>query len=99
MRPSSYAAQAVLCALLLTMGAVFFLWQRYQFVNLGFEVQRLLSERARLERSIEPLQVEAAWLSRIERLEQLANDRLGLRPPHPGQVILLESDVTAAGSQ
>lgn len=99
LRPQSYVAQVVLCALLLTMGALFFLWQRYQFVGQGFEVQRLRSERAQLERAIEPLRVEAAWLSRMERLEQLAKASLGLRKPQPNQVILLENDAPVAGSQ
>ncbi|MCH8077942.1 MAG: cell division protein FtsL [SAR324 cluster bacterium] len=80
----------VLCALVLTSGALFYLWQRYQFISLGFEVERLRAEKSRLEVEIEPLQMESDYLSRPERIEILARERLGMRPPRPGQVIVLE---------
>jgi cell division protein FtsL len=93
-----YLMLAVLCAVVLTVGAVFFVWQRYQFVRLGYEVDRLRAHRAQLEEAIEPLEVEAQYLSRLERIDRLARDRLGMQPPYPSQVIVLESDVPAAQS-
>lgn len=86
----------VLCAVVLTVGAVFFLWQRYQFVSLGYEVNRLRAERTRLAESIEPLEVEVHYLSRLERIDRLARQELGMRRPYPAQVIELESDVPLA---
>ena len=93
---ASYVVLAVLCAVVLTVGAVFFLWQRYQFVRLGYEVNRLRAEKARLEESIEPLQVEVEYLSRLERIDELARTRLGMHPPVPAQVIVLEKHVPFA---
>lgn len=81
----------VVCALVLTFGALFYIWQRYQFIALGFEVERLRAERTRLEEEIDPLQMESDYLSRPERIEILARERLGMRPPRPGQVIVLEN--------
>ena len=86
-RPSSFLVLVVLCAMVLTIGAVLFLWQRYQYIRLGFEISALRRDKTRLEERIEPLEVEAAYLSRPERIEKLARDRLGLRPPQPEQMI------------
>lgn len=86
----------VLCAAVLTFGAVFYLWQRYQFVRLGYEVETPRAQRARLEAGIEPLQVEADFLSRPGRIGRLARERLGMQRPVPSQVIVLEGDVPLA---
>ena len=86
----------VLCAVVLTFGAVFYLWQRYQFVRLGYQVERMRTDRARLEADIEPLQLEADYLSRPERINSLARRVLKMRPPRPNQVIVLENDVPPA---
>ena len=82
----------VLCALVLTFGALFYLWQRYQFISLGFEVEQLRAAKTKLVEEIEPLQMESDYLSRPERIEILARERLGMRPPRPGQVIVLENN-------
>jgi cell division protein FtsL len=93
---ASSVVLVVLCAVVLTVGAVFYLWQRYQFVHLGYEVNQLRAEKARLEEAIEPLEVEVHYLSRLERIDELARTRLGMNPPLPSQVIVLESDVPSA---
>jgi len=89
LRSAPYVVLVVLCATLLTLGAVFYLWQRYQFTSLGYEVTRLRQAKVRLQRAIEPLEVEAAYLSRLERLEVLARERLKMRPPRPTQVLVV----------
>lgn len=89
---ASYASLAVLCAVVITVGAVFYLWQRYQYVALGYEVSALRREKARLEEALEPLEVEAAYLSRLERIERVARSELGMRPPRADQVIVVEHD-------
>jgi len=81
--------QVVLCALLVTLGAVFYVWQRYQFVRLGFEVSRLREEKAHIEERLEPLQVEAQYLARPTRLDAVARQRLNMREPRPEQVYVL----------
>ena len=96
LRRASTMVLTVLCAVVLTVGAVFFLWQRYQFVRLGYDVNRLRAEKSRLEDVIEPLEVEVQYLSRLERIDELARGRLGMHAPLPSQVIVLESDVPPA---
>jgi cell division protein FtsL len=83
----------VLCALVLSAGALFYLWQRYEFVRLGFAVHDLRARKAALLEQIEPLRVEAHYLSRLERIEALAREKLNLRPPVPSQVIVVEEPV------
>jgi cell division protein FtsL len=95
---ASYLVLLVLCAAVLTFGAVFYLWQRYQFVRLGYEVDTLRADRTRLVEAIEPLEVEVQYLSRPERIDALARARLGMRPPRPDQVIVLEDDVPLAAT-
>lgn len=101
-RPVSRAAASVvlvvLFAALLTCGAVFFVWQRFQFIDLGFEVSSLRRQKAALEENIEPLRVEVEYLSRLERIETIARGRLGMRPTRGSQVIVLEGDETSAVS-
>ena len=89
-RPASFLVLVLLCSLVLTLGAMLFVWQRYQYIRLGFEVGALLREKARLEERIEPLQVEAAYLARPERIEKLARQTLAMQPPRIGQVIVVE---------
>ena len=87
--PVSYVSLGVICAVVLTVGAVFFIWQRYQYVRLGFEVNQLHRERTRLLKEIEPLELEVEYLSRPARIDNLAR-KMGLRPPLAGQITLLE---------
>ena len=95
-RPDGAAARAhtvfwiVVGCVLITAAALFFVWQRYQFVRLGFEVGELRQRHAALERRLEPLEVEVEYLSRPERIELLARERLGMDVPQPEQVIVIE---------
>ena len=80
----------VIFAALLALGAVFFVWQRHQHVQLGFEVAELRRAKALLEEQIEPLTVEVEFLSRLERINTLARKQLGLSQPQPGQITIIE---------
>lgn len=84
------------CAALLMLGALFFVWQRYQFVSLGFQVGALRHRQAELRERIEPLEVEAQYLSRPERIEAIARERLGMGPPKPSQVVEVQPPPEAA---
>jgi len=94
-RSGAPAVLVVLCAFVIAAGGLFYLWQRFQFTKLGFEVVRLRQQKARLEERIEPLQVEVDYLSRLERIDALAREQLGMRPPAPGEVIVLEGHASA----
>lgn len=97
-RSTASLVAVVFFAGLLSLGAVFFVWQRFQFIQLGFEVSRLRRDKAALEEKLEPLRVEVEYLSRLERIEEIARGRLGMRPPKASQVMVLEGDERVAVS-
>ena len=74
---------------LLVALALLLVWQRLRVVQLGY----VLSTAAKLERSLEQtnreLKLELATLTAPERLEAMAQKRLGLRDPESGQVVIL----------
>ena len=86
-------ALVLLCAGLVTVGAVFYIWQRYQYIRLGFEVAALRAQLETVQRRMEPLELEREFLSRPDRIDTLARERLGLVVPVPSQVIVVEQDV------
>jgi cell division protein FtsL len=94
-RTGASAVLVVLCATVVAAGGLFYVWQRYQFTRLGFEVAQLRQRKAQIEERLEPLQVEADYLSRLERIDTLAREQLGMRPPAPGQVIVVEGHAAA----
>jgi cell division protein FtsL len=94
-RSGASSVLVVLCAFVIAAGGLFYLWQRFQFTKLGFEVARLRQQKTQLEERIEPLQVEVDYLSRLERIDTLAREQLGMRAPAPGQVIVLEGHAPA----
>ena len=91
-RSATSLVLVVLCAVVITFGAVFFVWQRFQFIRLSFEASELRSRKEHLEEQIEPLQVEVEYLSRLERIDTLARGRLGMRPPRNSQVMVMEDN-------
>jgi len=83
---------------LMTALAVFFVWQRYQYVQLGRQVARLQAQETLLRQVIEPLEVEVDYLSRPERVEDIARSRLGMRQPEPDHVYRLDIHVSRNAS-
>lgn len=94
-RAGTSAVMVVLCAVVIAAGGLFYVWQRFQFTKLGFEVARLRQQKSDLEARLEPLQVEVDYLSRLERVDKLAREQLGMRAPVPGQVIVLDGGAGA----
>jgi cell division protein FtsL len=89
-RTGASAVTIVLCAVVIAAGGLFYVWQRFQFTKLGFDVAQLRQQKAQLEEQLEPLEVEVDYLSRLERVDRVAREQLGMRAPQPGQVIVLE---------
>lgn len=94
--PASYRGRQVtnwaallFCAILLTGGGALYLELRYEHAQRSLEVEALLEERKLLQRELEPLEAEALRLSRLERIDRIAREHLGMRPAHPAQVFEL----------
>jgi cell division protein FtsL len=77
---------ALLC---LASVALLYVWLRLQVVNLGYALSATTKLQQRLEQEQRELKLELATLTSPERVEAMARQRLGLRPPEKGQVIVL----------
>jgi cell division protein FtsL len=64
-------------------------WLRLQVVHTGYVLSTTSKLQGRLEQENRELKIELATLTSPERLESLAQQRLGLRAPEKGQVIVL----------
>ena len=70
--------------------SLLFVWSRIHAINLEYRISSLEKEIRSSQRQIKELTLEAAYLSRNQRLERLATKQLGMRPPAPGQIIRVE---------
>jgi cell division protein FtsL len=64
-------------------------WLRLQVVHTGYVLSTTSKLQSRLEQENRELKIELATLTSPERLDSLARQRLGLRAPEKGQVIVL----------
>jgi len=67
--------------------ALFFVWTRLQVVNLEYDISRLEGQLRHLQQQSRQLKLEAASLSRPDRIEALARKELKLGFPGPQQII------------
>ena len=66
-----------------------FVWERVDVVRLGYQIERLKTQKVLLERERDQLQVKFSALSAPERIAKVAMERLGLAPPQQGQVLMV----------
>ena len=64
-------------------------WLRLQVVQMGYVLSTTSKLQSRLEQENRELKIEFATLTSPDRLEAQARQRLGLRSPEKGQVIVL----------
>jgi len=60
-------------------------------VRVGYQVERLKSEKVRLERERDQLRVKLSALSAPDRIAKAATEQLGMTPPQNGQVIMVQA--------
>lgn len=66
-----------------------FVWERVDVVRLGYQVERLKTQKTLLERERDQLQVKYSALTAPERIAKVATEKLGLIPPQQGQVFMV----------
>ena len=69
--------------------ALLHVWLRLQVVHMGYDLSTTSKLQNQLEQENRELKVELATLTSPDRLEAMARQRLGLKPPEKGQVIVL----------
>lgn len=80
---------AALSTAIILLGILLYLWPQMRIVELGYQQDALRSQQAQALQRQRELQVELASLRRLDRIEQLAIQQLGMRPPQLSQVIYL----------
>ena len=66
-----------------------FVWERVDVVRLGYQIERLKTQKVLLERERDQLQVKFSALMAPERIAKVATEKLGLVPPQQGQVLMV----------
>ena len=74
---------------LLGVVCLLYVWMRIDILRVGYEVDRLAKQKAKLERQHEFLQARFSQLTSPPKLAQEARKRLGLRIPKPGQIVMV----------
>jgi cell division protein FtsL len=90
------ASKPVLVALLLSAatvlgGVLLYLWPQMRLVHLGYRQNELRQLRTHMVQRQKELRVELGSLRQLPRMEEVAVQRLGLRPPQASQVIYVRS--------
>jgi cell division protein FtsL len=75
---------------LLAVGALFYAWQHFEYLQLRYRVESLKSERAQASELNQQLKLEMAGLRAPSRIDAIARQQLRLTAPIPGQVAPLE---------
>ncbi|HEY7708444.1 MAG TPA: cell division protein FtsL [Candidatus Entotheonella sp.] len=83
-----YGLVALSTAILL-LGILLYLWPQMRIVELGYQQDALRLQQVQALQRQKELQVELASLRRLDRIEQLAMQQLGMKPPQLSQVIYL----------
>jgi cell division protein FtsL len=73
----------------LMAGIIFYIWIQVQVVNLSYDLSRAQKQRKELVEINKKLRIQQANLKAPDRIEQIALNQLGLRPPQRGQVEIL----------
>ncbi len=69
--------------------ALFYVWSRLQVTNLEYSISSFEGRLRHLQQESRSLQVEVASLRSPQRIEQVAQQKLGLHLPKPEQVITI----------
>ena len=75
---------------LLLFFSLLFVWSNYQSFQAGYAITTLIKEQTRLTDLNRKYKVELANVASLDRLETLAREQLGLVPPGPDQVRVIE---------
>src|SRR5215470_8103754 len=85
---SRHVGMALLLSAVMVLGGVLlYLWPQVRLVGLGYRYSKLLAQRTQVLQRQKELQVELGSLRQLRRIEDIAAQHLGLRPPQATQVI------------
>jgi cell division protein FtsL len=89
----------LLSAVMVLGGVLLYLWPQMRLVSLGYRYSKLLAQRTQVLQRQKELQVELGSLRQLRRLEEIAAQHLGLRPPQATQMIYVRPGQQAGGQR
>jgi cell division protein FtsL len=89
----------LLSAVMVLGGVLLYLWPQMRLVSLGYRYSKLLAQRTQVLQRQKELQVELGSLRQLRRLEEIAAQHLGLRPPQATQMIYVRPEQQAVGQR
>ena len=97
---SRHAGMALLLSAAMVLGGILlYLWPQVRLVGLGYRYSKLLAQRTQVLQRQKELQVELGSLRQLRRIEDIAAQHLGLRPPQATQVIYVRSGQQVVGQR
>jgi cell division protein FtsL len=89
----------MLSAAMVLGGVVLYLWPQVRLMSLWYQQSKLLQQRTQVLQREKELQVELGSLRQLRRIEEIAAQHLGLRPPQATQVIYVRSEQQGVGQR
>jgi cell division protein FtsL len=79
----------VLMLTLLIAGAVmFYVWQQVEMIKFGYKIEQMKKEKGVLQELNRELKLERSYLRRLERIENIAKQKLHMIEPEDNCVII-----------
>ncbi|MGQ4809095.1 Cell division protein FtsL [Candidatus Entotheonellaceae bacterium PAL068K] len=73
------------------VGILLYLWPQMRLVDLGYHQGTLQARRIQVLRRQKALQIDLVTLRQLSRVEEIAVERLGMRPPQMSQIIYVRA--------
>ena len=89
----------LLSAVMVLGGVLLYLWPQMRLVSLRDRYSKLLAQRTQVLQRQKELQVELGSLRQLRRIEEIAAQHLGLRPPQATQMIDVRPGQQAVGQR
>lgn len=71
-------------------GALFYAWQQFQWIQYGYEIEKVQRQIDDLEEVGRQLRIERANLASPQRIDQIARVRLGMVSAGPDQYVVVQ---------
>lgn len=71
---------------------LFYVWGKVDVVRVGYELDQRSKRKMMLEQEHDRLQITFSQLTASDRIAKEASAQLKMKPPDPGQVILVSDD-------
>ena len=68
-----------------------FVWERVDIVRVGYRIEALKAQKVALQREQDELRVKVSALTAPDRIAKAATEKLGMVPPQPGQVVMVNA--------